>query len=204
MTDAWMNPQVAVGVEVDMTECIRRREEAGNDAIRISTTHVVVRGVALTLREHPALNARLVDNVIETSDEINVGVAVAVEGGILVPSVDRADEKSLEQIAIESSNHAEAARAMRVSPAALRTATFTVSNLSAAGIDWFAPILNAPQAAILGVGATRDRAVVREGAIVIAPVCDLTLVFDHRAVDGYPASLFLEALRARLTNARDL
>lgn len=202
-TEAWAHPQVAVGVEVDMTECVRRRNMAGESS-RISTTHLVVRAVALTLREHPSLNARLVDDAIETGDEINVGIAIAVEGGILVPSIDGADGKSLEQIAVESASLVDAARAFRVSPAALRTATFTVSNLGATGIDWFTPILNTPQVAILGVGATRDKAIIRSGEIVVAPVSELTLVFDHRAVDGYPASLFLEALRARLTHARDL
>ncbi len=203
MTEAWANPQVAIGVEVDMTACAQHRE-AASISIRISTTHLVVRAVALTLREHPALNARLIDGAIETCEDVNVGVAVAVEGGILVPSIDGADTKSLEEIAIESGSLAKAARAMRLSPAALRTATFTVSNLSGTGIDWFTPILNAPQVAILGVGAVRDRPIARDGEAVVAPTCDLTLVFDHRAVDGYPASLFLEALRARLTHARDL
>src|SRR5581483_2591910 len=168
---------------------------------RVSVTHLVLRAAALSLREHPRLNGRVAGDAVETSDAVHVGLAVDVDEAVVVPVVRDADRKSVAELAAECAALAAAARAGRLAPAAAQGGTFTVSTLGAAGADWFTPILNAPQIAILGVGAVAPRPVVRGGAVVAAPTVHLTLVFDHRAVDGVPAARFLAAVRARLESA---
>jgi pyruvate dehydrogenase E2 component (dihydrolipoamide acetyltransferase) len=164
----------------------------------------VLRAVALVLTEHPRLNGRVIADAVETSDAVHLGLAVDADDVVLVPVIRHADRKSIAELATEAAALADAARAGRLPPAASQGGTFTVSTLGAAGIDWFTPVLNAPQIAILGVGRIAPRAVVRDGAVVVAPTMHLTLVFDHRAVDGRPAARFLAALRARLEAAAGL
>jgi pyruvate/2-oxoglutarate dehydrogenase complex dihydrolipoamide acyltransferase (E2) component len=195
MVLAWQQPRVAIGVEVEMTATLAllAREQS-----RLTPTHAVLRAVALTLREHPRLNAQITDNAVDLVPEVNLGVAVSLDEGVIVPVIRDADRKSIAQLAAEAGELAETARAGSLAGAALRDGTFTVSTLGATGIDWFTPILNPPQVAILGVGRVADRVIARDGAPVVAPAMTLTLIFDHRAVDGQPAAGFLAALRARL------
>src|SRR5581483_355128 len=204
LTAAWQGaPRVAVAVEVDMTASLARPAALARQlgaSPRVSVTHLVLRAAALSLREHPRLNGRVAGDAVETSDAVHVGLAVDVDEAVVVPVVRDADRKS----AAERAALAAAARAGRLAPAAAQGGTFTVSTLGAAGADWFTPILNAPQIAILGVGAVAPRPVVRGNAVVAAPTVHLTLVFDHRAVDGVPAARFLAAVRARLESAADL
>ena len=205
MAAAWQHPRVAVGADVDMTAALahqRALQDELGDELRLSPTHLVLRAVALTLREHPRLNARMAEDAVEPVGEINLGLAVSLDEGIVVPVIRDADGKSISELAKEARELAEAAVAGSLPAPAFRDGTFTVSTLGAAGIDWFTPILNAPQVAILGVGRIADRVVARDGAPVVAPVMTLTLVFDHRAVDGQPAALFLAALRDRLERAQ--
>lgn len=201
MAHAWQRPRVAVGVEVDMTAALISLEEQRGDGTRLSPTHAVLRSVALALREHSRLNAQVREDAVEVASEVNLGLAVSLEEGVIVPVIRNADRKSIAELAAEASDLAEAARAGSLPGIALRDGTFTVSNLGATGIDWFTPILNAPQAAILGVGRVLERVVAQNGIAVVAPTVVLTLVFDHRAVDGHPAALFLAAVRDRLERA---
>lgn len=208
MTAAWQAvPRVAAAAEVEMTACLELRralqERLGPDP-HISVTHLILRAVALTLREHLRLNARVVEGAVEVMANIDLGLAVNLERGLVVPVLPNADRKSVAELATEAHRVTDAARANRLPPPAMQGGTFTVSTLGATGIDWFTPIINQPQVGILGVGRIAERAVVREGRIVAAPTAILTLVYDHRAVDGYPASLFLTAVRDRLERARDL
>ena len=201
MALAWQRPRVAVGVEVDMTAALSSLEEQRADGARLSPTHAVLRSVALALREHPRLNAQVKEDAVEVASEVNLGLAVSLDEGVIVPVIRNADRKSMPELAIEASDLAQAARAGSLAGTALRDGTFTVSTLGATGIDWFTPILNAPQVAILGVGRVVERVVARDGVVVVAPTVVLTLVFDHRAVDGHPAALFLAAVRDRLEHA---
>ncbi|HZV74464.1 MAG TPA: 2-oxo acid dehydrogenase subunit E2 [Conexibacter sp.] len=205
MSAAWQTPRVAAGVEVDMRACLalqRTLQERIGTEPRLTPTHFVLRAVALTLLEHPRLNARVDAEGVELGDEVALGLAVNLDEGILVPVIRDAAAMSVEQLARASRELAAAARAGRLGPGAIKHGTFTVSTLGATGIDWFTPILNAPQVAILGVGRIAERPLVEDGALIVAPTMQLTLVYDHRAVDGHPASLMLAALRDRLARAQ--
>ena len=208
MTAAWQTaPRVSAGLEVDVTACLATRkalQERLGPEPHVSLTHLILKAVALTLREHPRLNARVVEGAIEVVADVNLGLAVNLEDGLVVPVLRHADRKSVVELAAEARRLAEAAREGRLPPATLQGGTFTVTNLGATGIDWFAPIIHQPEVAILGVGRVAERAVVRDGRVVVAPTMTLTLVYDHRGVDGYPASLFLAAVGDRLRRAQEL
>ncbi len=198
MALAWQQPRVAIGVEVEMSATLALLQDQRDDGSRLSPTPAVLRGVALTLREHPRLNARVSEDAVELAPDVNLGLAVSLDEGVIVPVIRNADHKSLLELAAEAGELAQAARVGSLPGTALRDGTFTVSTLGATGIDWFTPILNPPQVAILGVGRVTERVIARDGAAVVAPAMALTLIFDHRAVDGQPAALFLAAVRDRL------
>jgi pyruvate dehydrogenase E2 component (dihydrolipoamide acetyltransferase) len=204
MTAAWQNPRVAAGVRVEMSAFLAReaelRETVGAD-LKLTPTHLLLRAVALTLAEHPRLNGVVGEGGVELAAEVALGVAVNLEEGIVVPVLRDAATRPLAEIVSESRRLAAEARAGGLGGADLSGGTFTVSTLGATGIDWFTPVLNSPQIAILGVGAIAERPVARDGEVTVAPTMDLTLVYDHRAIDGYPASLMLSALRDRLERA---
>lgn len=207
MTQGWQAPRVAHSIEVDVTRCEARRGAllaAEPNGPKLTLTAFVLRAVALTLREHPRLNALMREKEIELVEDINLGLAVSLDDGLMVPVIRQADRKSVTELARESRELATGTRAGKLSPGSYQRGTFTVTNLGMTGIDSFTPILNPPQVGILGVTRVADRAVVREGKIVVAPMMGLHLVFDHRAVDGYPAALFLSDLARRIERADEL
>jgi pyruvate dehydrogenase E2 component (dihydrolipoamide acetyltransferase) len=200
LTAAWQAPRVAQGLDADMTAVLPRVEKERQDTgRRISITHAVLRSVALTLREHPAVNGIVSEQGVELWPQVNLGVAVNTSNGVVVPVVPQADTKGFAALEAEVATLADGARAGRLPASAYQRGTFTVSTLGATGIDWFTPVLNPPQIAILGVGRVAPRAVVVDGAVVARPMMTLTLVFDHRALDGHPAGLFLSAVVRRLS-----
>ncbi len=204
MAAGWQVPRVAHHVEVDVSRCEAARQalQAGlAPGEKVTLTAFVLRALALTLREHPRMNALVRDKEVELADEVNIGLAVSLEEGLMVPVIRRADTKSVAALAAESRVLASGARAGNLSPGSYQRGTFTLSNLGSTGIDAFTPIINPPQVGILGVTRVVERPVVRDGAIVAAPMMGLHLVFDHRAVDGYPAALFLGDLARRLERA---
>lgn len=205
LSAAWQAPRVAMGLEVDITHTIAALKAARGEAgqPRASLTALVVRAAALALRAHPGLNALVGEQGVELADSVHIAIAVSLPDGLLTPVIRDADRKPAAALAAEIAELATAAREGRLSPGALQGGTFTVSSLGAAGVDWFTPVLNPPQAAILGVGRAREAAVVRDGALVAATMLTLTLVFDHRAVDGEPAARFLAEL-GRLLAAAEL
>lgn len=207
MAVGWQAPRVAQAVEVDMTRCLALQAglQAGQGGTaRITVTPIVLRAVALALHAHPALNACLREGGIERMPSVNLGLAVSLPDGLAVPVIRDAEMKSIEQLAQASRDLAAGTRAGTLSPRLFQGGTFTVTNLGMTGIDWFTPILNPPQVGILGLSRIAEQAVVREGRIVAAPMSTLTLVFDHRAVDGYPAALFLAEIRRRLETCEGL
>jgi len=200
LTAAWQAPRVAQGLDADMTAVLPRVEKERQDTgRRISITHAVLRSVALTLREHPAVNGIVSEQGVELWPQVNLGVAVNTPNGVVVPVVPQADTKGFAALEAEVATLAEGARTGRLPASAYQRGTFTVSTLGATGIDWFTPVLNPPQIAILGVGRVAPRAVVVDGAVAARPMMTLTLVFDHRALDGHPAGLFLSAVVRRLS-----
>jgi pyruvate dehydrogenase E2 component (dihydrolipoamide acetyltransferase) len=163
-----------------------------------SLNDFVVKAAALALREVPRANGAYRDGRFERYSRVNVGIAVAGQDALVVPTVFDADRKSLGEIARDSRGLAEKARAGKITPPELSGGTFTVSNLGMYGIRRFVAVLNPPQAAILAVGAVEPRPVVRDGELVIRTIMDLTLACDHRILYGAEAAEFLAKIRERL------
>jgi pyruvate dehydrogenase E2 component (dihydrolipoamide acetyltransferase) len=203
MEQGWRVPRVAQSVEVDVT-ALQALRAAAPDADRVSLTAYVLRAVALCLVDHPRLNARLREKDIELLPDVNIGLAVSLDDGLMVPVLRNADRKSAAALGREARTLAEGARAGTLSAGSYQRGTFTVTNLGNTAIDSFTPIINSPQVAILGVTRVAARPVARGNEVAVAPMMGLHLVFDHRAVDGFPAALFLTDLKRRLEAAKEL
>lgn len=200
MALGWQAPRVAMGVEADVSACRAwlRAQSVGEGDAKPTITACVLRATALALAAHPRMNALLKDNVVECQGAVHLGLAVALDEGLMVPVIRDAEAKPVAQLAQETRALAASTRAGQLPPKAYQGATFTVTNLGMTGIDWFTPVLNPPQVGILGVSSVRECAVVRDGQVRVAAMTTLTLVFDHRAIDGYPAAQFLQAVKAHL------
>jgi pyruvate dehydrogenase E2 component (dihydrolipoamide acetyltransferase) len=183
--------QLTVTREVGMAGALAVREDARDVA---TLTDVIVAAVARTLRHHPRLNAHLVGDEIRFFDAVNIGLGVALENGLVTPVIRNASSASLAEIAAQRRDLVDRARAGALRQSELEGGTFTITNLGAYGIDAFTPILNPPEVGILGVGAVKPRPAISAGAVVARDACPLSLTFDHRAVDGAPAALFLADL----------
>lgn len=186
-------PQFSVSRDVDMTAAGAARTAAG-----VSFADVLIWAVARTLADHPRLTMRYDPEGLIPADGIHLGVAVALDDGLLVPVLRDADTKDLATIARERAVLQDGARAGKLAAEALVGGVFTISNLGQQGVDRFTAIVNPPEAAILAVGRVRDQVMARDGAVVVAPVVTLTLSVDHRVVDGAPAAAFLADLAGRL------
>jgi pyruvate/2-oxoglutarate dehydrogenase complex dihydrolipoamide acyltransferase (E2) component len=202
MTQAWQAPRVALGLDVEMGPLLARaRQLTEQSGSKVTPTPLLLVALARTLKAHPRLNAVLTDKGIEEVHAVNLAVAVNTPKGLVTPVLRDADRKTAGELATELADLAQRARDGKLPPSAYQKGTFTLSSLATAGIDWVTPILNPPQVAILGLGRTRDAVIARNGAPAVAQVATLNLVFDHRAVDGHPASLFLRDLGACLEAA---
>ena len=196
-------PQVTEGVDIDMTE-VRALRTASRDAWRAgfgvmpSLNDIVLKAVAVALEAHPALNSAFVDGAIHRYREVNLGVAVDVEDGLVVPVLRNAGQLDLGGIASAVAELTARAKAGKLTLEDIEGATFTVSNLSALGVDWFTPVLNPPQCALLGVGRMRRKPAAVGREVVIRDIATFVLTFDHRALDGAPAGRFLARLRRLL------
>lgn len=207
MSAAWQVPRVAQSIEVDATRLeleVSALQQRLGPQCKVTLTAFVLRAAALTLREHPRLNARMLEKEIEVMPDINIGLAVSLDEGLMVPVLRKVDVRPIADIAAESRRLAEGARAGTLSAGNYQHGTFTVTNLGMTAIDSFTPIINVPQVAILGVTRVARRAVVKDDSIAIVPMLGLHLVFDHRAVDGYPAARFLSDLKTRLETVEGL
>jgi pyruvate dehydrogenase E2 component (dihydrolipoamide acetyltransferase) len=198
-------PDFTLSVDVDMEDCVALRTQLKGLAKDVATAHpsptyndMVVKASALALREHPRANASYRDGAFELHSRVNVGVAVASEDALVVPTVFDADTKSLGEIARETRALAERVRAGTVTPPELGGGTFTVSNLGMFGVKTFTAIINPPQAAIISVGALERRAVVRDSEILPRHTMTVTLACDHRILYGADAARFLARIRELL------
>ena len=194
-------PHFRLSIDVDFGEILRLRKRlrtaVGDGAPTVND--IVVALTARALREHPAVNSSYTGDAIERYERVNVGIAVARPGALLVPVVRDADRRSLGEIARDTAGLVERVRTSSSTPADLADGTFTVSNLGMYGISAFDSIINAPEAAILSVGAAQPRALVDEaGAVTSRPFATLTLACDHRAVYGADGAAFLARLQALL------
>jgi len=195
--------QLTLNTDVNVTALVKHRETLKHQ-FDLTYTDLVVKAAALALRKHPRLNANVAGQEIHLLADIHVGVAVALDDGLIVPVVRNADRKPLPTIAAENRELAERARAGKLGPADVTGGTFTVTNLGAFGIDSFTPIINPPEAAILGVGRIVERIARRDADLVWQQMMTLSLTFDHRVVDGAPAAAFLQTLREVLERPENL
>lgn len=200
---AFTAPHVTLTLEVDMTEAAEFRQRLIPDVekaygARLSYTDILVKAVARALGEFPRVNAALVGDEIRIYAQKNIGVAVALDEGLVVPVVKEADKKSLGAVSSELKQLVERARTGKFTPDDLAGGTFSITNLGAFGIDVFDPVIVPPQAAILGVGRIADKAVVINKEVVVRTTMNLCLSFDHRVLDGAPAARFLQRLKELL------
>jgi len=192
-------PHIHLSLSADVTEAEAARVRwAGRSEQKISLTTLIVKACAWALRRHPLVNSTLEEDDIHLWDEINIGVAVALPEGLIVPVIRQADTKHIELLAKELQDLSERARQGKLRPDEVEAGTFTITNLGMFGIESFDPILNPPQSAILGVGRAVPTPVARDGQVVIRPVMQLTLAADHRVLDGAMAARFLQDVQAGL------
>jgi pyruvate dehydrogenase E2 component (dihydrolipoamide acetyltransferase) len=200
-------PDFVITCEVDMEAAVEFRAQlkaASGEAPPPSFNDFVVKASALALKEFPRANGAYRDGKFELYARVNVGIAVAGQDALIVPTIFDADNKSLGQIARDARALAERVRAGQITPPELSSGTFSVSNLGMFGIKRFTAVINPPQAAILAVGEMTPRPVVRDGEIAVRPIMELTLTCDHRILYGTDAAQFLGRIRERLENPLSL
>lgn len=192
-------PDYVVTSVVDFERALGLREELkSTSSVAPSVNDLVVKASALALREHPRVNAAFRDDRWELYGKVNVGIAVATERALVVPTIRDADRLPLGELAARARDLAERARGGTLAASDMADGTFTVSNLGMFGVTRFTAILNPPQAAILAVGAAEPRAAVRDGRVVPRTCTELTLTADHRILNGADAAAFLETIRGLL------
>jgi pyruvate dehydrogenase E2 component (dihydrolipoamide acetyltransferase) len=200
-------PEFVITCEVDMDAAVEFRKQlkaASGDNPAPSFNDFVVKSSALALTEFPRANGAYRDGKFELYSRVNVGIAVAGQDALIVPTIFDADSKSLGQISRDARGLAERVRAGQITPPELSSGTFSVSNLGMFGIKRFTAVINPPQAAILAVGEMTPRAVVRDGEIEVRSIMELTLTCDHRILYGADAAQFLGRIRERLENPLSL
>jgi pyruvate dehydrogenase E2 component (dihydrolipoamide acetyltransferase) len=202
-------PHVTLTSEIDMTKVKEIRAQLlptieKQTGFRLSFTEVIVKAVGLVLSRYPAVNASIMDDEIVYNEHVNIGLAVAIEDGLMVPVMKNVNTKGLSTLTMEAKEIGKRAREQKLLPDQMKGSTFTISNLGMYAIDTFTPIINLPETAILGVGRIQEKPVVINQEIVIRPMMAVSLSFDHRAIDGAPAAEFLTELKHVLENPFEL
>ncbi|MFO7340792.1 MAG: branched-chain alpha-keto acid dehydrogenase subunit E2 [Caldibacillus debilis] len=199
-------PHVTLMDEVDVTKLVAHRkkfkEVAAEKGIKLTFLPYVVKALVSALREYPILNASIDDEAEEIIHKhyYNIGIAADTERGLLVPVVKDADRKSMFAIAKEINELAQKAREGKLAPNEMKGSSCTITNIGSAGGQWFTPVINHPEVAILGIGRIAEKPVVRDGEIVAAPVLALSLSFDHRIIDGATAQYALNHIKRLLSD----
>jgi pyruvate dehydrogenase E2 component (dihydrolipoamide acetyltransferase) len=202
MTEAWEAPAFQISMSADMTASIRLREalleRVEEGGVRPTYSDILTKIVALALMRHRDMNAHFAGDSVQIFPTANIGIAVAVPHGLVVPVIASCEAKSIPEIAAARADVVERTRGGKLRTEDLENGTFTISNLGMYGVERFTAVLNPPQAGILAVGAIEERAVVVDGELEIQPRMDLTLTVDHRSVDGATASEFLRTVKSFL------
>ena len=194
-------PHYYLTIELDMDHAIAAREAINEDpSVKISFNDMIVKASAMALQKHPRVNTQWTNDVTRIAKHIHIGVAVAVEGGLVVPVLKFADQMSFNQIGNSVRDLASRARDKKLTPEEMEGSTFTVSNLGMFGIREFTSIINQPNSAILSVGAIVEKPVVKNNQVVVGNTMTLTLACDHRTVDGATGALFLQTLKKFIEN----
>lgn len=202
MSESWQAPHFQVSMTADVERMIELRETLGNatpeGGVRPTYSDVVTKLVAVALMRHPAMNAHYAGEEVVRYAAVNIGLAIAVEDGLVVPVIAGCERRTIAEIAVARQDLVERSRSGSLTAADFNGGTFTISNLGMYGVERFVAVLNPPQVGILAVGAIESRAVVDDGEIVVRPRMELTLSCDHRAVDGAQASEFLATIKQLL------
>ncbi|RZI51142.1 2-oxo acid dehydrogenase subunit E2 [Aeribacillus pallidus] len=206
---AFTAPHVTLASDIDMTKAIEMRTALlpvveKQTGFRLTYTDIIIKAVGTALSRFPEVNVHLEHDEIIYKNEVNVGVAVAVKDGLMVPVIKQVEQKGLAAICAEAKDLSKRAREQKLRPDELKGSTFTISNLGMYPIDVFTPIINQPEIAILGVGRTQEKTVVVNGEIVIRPMMTASLSFDHRVIDGAPAAEFLAEVKRILENPYEM
>ncbi|HPP37864.1 MAG TPA: dihydrolipoamide acetyltransferase family protein, partial [Thermosynergistes sp.] len=205
MSESWhTSPMVTLNSEADAhnLKLLRSnlRSAFESKGVNLSYNHILLKICAQVLTEFPLFNARLEGDEVVLQNEVNIGLAIALEDGLIVPAVKNVARKGLFQIAVETEELIERARGNKLTPDDISGGTFTITNLGMFDVRDFTPIINPPQCAILGVGAMIDRPVAIDGEVVIRPIMVLSLTFDHRIVDGAQGAQFLKRVKELVQN----
>ncbi len=187
--------RVALTLDVNAEKLINRRRSLEFTVGKISFNVLIAQAAAKALKEYPTMNSRLVEDEIWEMGNVNIGIAVDTERGLMVPVLKNVDQKTVEVLHREFSQLAERAMAGKATPQDLEGGTFTITNLGAQEIESFVPVINLPECAILAVGAIMPKAVVMDEIVTACKMMSLTLVFDHRLVDGSMAAKFLQRIK---------
>jgi pyruvate dehydrogenase E2 component (dihydrolipoamide acetyltransferase) len=201
LTEAWQAPVFQLGITVDMVRALELRErlvELHGEGVKPTISDLLTKVCAAALMRHRDINALYMGDAVELHPSANIGIAVAIPHGLVVPVIPGCERKSIAEIAAARADVVERARAGKLQQADLEGGTFTISNLGMFGIERFIAVLNPPQAAILAVGSTEEKPVVVDGQVVVRPRLELTLTCDHRAVDGATGARFLGDVKAFL------
>ena len=194
-------PHYYLAVEFNMDNAIAFRQQFNSiPETKISFNDIIVKACALSLRQHPQVNSQWFEDRMKLNNHVHIGVAVAVEDGLVVPVLKFANEQSLPQIGAAVKDFAARARNKKLTPQEMEGSTFTISNLGMFGIESFTSIINQPNSAILSVGTITEKPIVKNGQIVIGNSMKLTLACDHRTVDGATGSVFLQTLKGFIEN----
>jgi pyruvate dehydrogenase E2 component (dihydrolipoamide acetyltransferase) len=194
-------PHFYLTMDIDMDNAIKSRKSLNAiEGVKVSFNDMVVKAVAMALKQHPTVNSSWLGDVIRQNHHVHIGVAVAVEDGLLVPVVRFADTKGLTQIGAEVKDFAQKAKDKKLQPADWEGNTFTISNLGMFGIEAFTAIVNPPDACILAIGGIKEVPVVKNGQVVPGNVMKVTLSCDHRVVDGASGSAFLQTFKNYMEN----
>ena len=194
-------PHYYLNVEFDMENAIAFRAQFNSiPDTKISYNDMIVKACALALRQHPQVNSQWFDDKMRLNNHVHIGVAVAVEDGLVVPVVQFANEQTLQQIGAAVKDYAVRARNKKLTPQEMEGSTFTISNLGMFGIESFTSIINQPNSAILSVGAIVQKPIVKNGQVVVGNTMKLSMACDHRTVDGATGSLFLQTLQGYIEN----
>jgi pyruvate dehydrogenase E2 component (dihydrolipoamide acetyltransferase) len=201
LTEAWQAPVFQLGVTVDMARALELRQrlvDLHGDGVKPTISDLLTKVCAAALMRHRAVNALYKGDSVELHPTANIGIAVAVPKGLVVPVIQGCERKSIAEIAADRAALVDRARSGKLQQADLDGGTFTISNLGMYGIERFIAVLNPPQAAILAVGSTEEKPVVVDGEVVVRPRMELTLTCDHRAIDGATGAEFLGDVKAFL------
>jgi len=195
--------QLTINMKADVTDLLSLQREIKDvtqqrHKVKISLTDFIARAVVFSLQEHKQMNSAYIDNEIQLNNHVHLGMAVALENGLVVPVVQHAEKMSLVELATEIKTRAADARQGQLSTDRMQGSTFTITNLGAYGVEYFTPVLNPPETGILGVGATEDVPMYKGDELQKRNLLPLSLTFDHRVLDGAPAANFLGTIKQYL------